>query len=148
MDELRPYAEQKALLQKPAYAVYGWEEDGALKGFFALYEWADLLFIEHFAVAKAYRNQGLGEKMLQALLAPSQKTACLEVELPETELARRRIRFYERNGFVCNEYPYIQPAISAGRKPLPLRVMSYKSPLQRGAFDLLVQRIYREVYGK
>ena len=38
--------------------------------------------------------------MLQELVKQYQKPICLEVELPEDELTRRRIGFYERNGFV------------------------------------------------
>ncbi len=112
----------------------------------AVHEWEDLLYIEHFAVAPAYRNAGLGRKMLQALLSGTKKRVCLEVEPPQDELTRRRIAFYERNGFLYHEYPYTQPSISAGRSPIPLRIMATQ-PLSEEAFCEVRERLYREVYG-
>ena len=46
-------------------------------------------------------------QQLQELMTQQSKRICLEVELPETELAIRRIRFYERNGLYLNSYDYI-----------------------------------------
>ena len=61
------------------------------------------------------RSGGIGGQMLDAMLARCSKRACLEAELPETELAARRIGFYERHGFTVNaDYPYFQPALTPG----------------------------------
>lgn len=84
--------------------------------------------------------------MLQELVRKYQKQICLEVELPEDELTRRRIGFYERNGFVFNEYPYIQPPISKGKSPVPLRVMTYGKGITRQAFEEMRKVLYRRVY--
>ncbi len=147
LDEFRSYAAQKALLQKSAYRIYVYEKE-EIRGFLAAYEWEDLLFIEHFAVDKRYRNLGLGGKMLGFLLAQTKKTVCLEVELPQTELAQRRIAFYGRNGFVFNEYAYMQPSIEEGKQPVELRLMSYPRRLEREEFLRIKNRLYTEVYGR
>ena len=57
---------------------------------------------------------------------------CLEVELPETEMAARRIGFYERNGFYYNDYFYMQPPIAEGRNAIPLRLMTTGRSAGRG----------------
>lgn len=109
-DEYRPYDEQLALFEEPEYRIYYMPA-----GFLAVWEFESFIYIEHFAVDPALRNSGTGSAMLQELVKQYQKPICLEVELPEDELTRRRIGFYERNGFVFNEYPYI-PATHFQRK--------------------------------
>ena len=84
--------------------------------------------------------------MLQELVRKYQKQICLEVELPEDELTRRRIGFYERNGFVFNEYPYIQPPISKGKSPVPLRIMTYGSAITQDTFEEMKRVLYQRVY--
>ena len=65
---------------------------GGVQALMALWDFDDFVFFEHFAVDPACRNGGIGGQMLDALLARYDKPACLEAELPETELAARRAR--------------------------------------------------------
>ena len=140
-DEYRPYDEQLALFEEPEYRIYYMPA-----GFLAVWEFESFIYIEHFAVDPALRNSGTGSAMLQELVKQYQKPICLEVELPEDELTRRRIGFYERNGFVFNEYPYIQPPISKGKSPVPLRIMTYRSEITREEFQKMNEILYRRVY--
>ena len=140
-DEYRPYDEQLALFEEPEYRIYYMPA-----GFLAVWEFESFIYIEHFAVDPALRNSGTGSAMLQELVKQYQKPICLEVELPEDELTRRRIGFYERNGFVFNEYPYIQPPISKGKSPVPLRIMTYRSEITREEFQKMKEILYRRVH--
>lgn len=140
-DEYRPYEEQIALFQEPEYRIYYMPA-----GFLAVWEFEAFTYIEHFAVDPALRNSGTGSAMLQELIKQYQKPICLEVELPEDELTRRRIGFYERNGFVFNEHPYIQPPISKGKSPVPLRIMTYGCAITRETFEEMKEVLYRRVY--
>ena len=140
-DEYRPYDEQLAVFEEPEYRIYYMPA-----GFLAVWEFESFIYIEHFAVDPALRNSGTGSAMLQELVKQYQKPICLEVELPEDELTRRRIGFYERNGFVFNEYPYIQPPISKGKSPVPLRIMTYRSEITREEFQKMKEILYRRVY--
>jgi len=149
-DEYRTYDEQKALLDDPAYTVYvlyNGSED--IKAFIAVWEFDEFAFIEHLAVQPEYRNCGIGSRVLIELaerLRLGGKTVCLEVEPPETEMAARRIGFYERNGFSLNEYPYMQPPISEGRKAIPLLIMTSDGKADRNMFELIKQTLYTRVY--
>lgn len=159
-DEYRPYDEQLALFEEPEYWIYympaiGMERVGNhstgnstmhAAGFLAVWEFESFTYIEHFAVDPVLRNSGTGSAMLQELVRKYQKQICLEVELPEDELTRRRIGFYERNGFVFNEYPYIQPPISKGKSPVPLRIMTYGEAITRETFEAIKNVLYRSVY--
>ncbi|MBR5782927.1 MAG: GNAT family N-acetyltransferase [Clostridia bacterium] len=146
IDERRPYAEQRALLDDSAYEIYVIEQEGKITAFMAVWQWARIAFIEHFAVEPACRNGGIGGKMLQELLAHLQTTVCLEVEPPVDELTHRRIGFYRRHGFFLNDYPYVQPAISAGKTPVPLMLMSYGSSLSLKEFAEIKRLLYKKVY--
>lgn len=159
-DEYCPYEEQLALFEEPEYGIYympiGSESlesqvpDSALKdkpaGFLAVWEFAEFIFIEHFAVNPKLRNSGTGSGMLQELVKLSKKPVCLEVELPDAELARRRIGFYERNGFVFNDYPYMQPPISKGKSSVPLRIMTYGKAVSQEEFEQIQKILYQRVY--
>ena len=140
-NEYRPYDEQLALFEEPEYRIYYMPA-----GFLAVWEFESFIYIEHFAVDPALRNSGTGSAMLQELVKQYQKPICLEVELPEDELTRRRIGFYERNGFVFNEYPYIQPPISKGKSPVPLRIMTYGSAITQDTFEEMKRVLYQRVY--
>ena len=148
VDEHRPYEEQKVLLENPEYQIYIFNEEKTDKvcGFLAIWEFDSILFIEHFAVAPEYRNGGMGSKMLKELKKLTDKRLCLEVELPQDDLTRRRIRFYERNGFFLNEYPYVQPALSKGQGEVPLSIMTTESSVNEEEFQHIKELLYDKVY--
>lgn len=148
LEEYRPYPEQKALLNRPGYGLYAARDDreGNLLGFAAVWEWEDFAFIEHIAVSPDYRNGGLGGKLLDQVVALLEKPVCLEVEPPDGGMASRRIGFYQRHGFFLNPYPYTQPAISEGRSPIPLLIMTHGREISEGEFLTIRNRLYRQVY--
>lgn len=147
-DEYRPYDEQRELLNDERYSVYVLEdsESNSIKGFIALWELEGFVFIEHFAVNPNYRNGGIGSLILEAVKEMFSCPICLEVELPETDMAKRRIGFYERNGFFYNDYPYTQPPIAKGRNPIFLRIMTSGSGISQECFEHIRDVIYTEVY--
>lgn len=149
VDEYRPYAEQKALLGNSMYSIYAIPdtEDNRLKAFITVWKFEDFAYIEHFAVNSIYRNEGLGTLILQEISEIIGCRICLEVELPATDIARRRIGFYVRNGFFINDYEYIQPPISEGKNPIPLRIMTFGGSISKEDFEHMKGNIYREVYG-
>ena len=145
-DEYRPYDEQRALLADPRYTVYVHRADGGtVDAFLAVWRLEDIAFLEHFAVAPTARNHGLGAGLLQALSTLLGCCICLEAELPDTPIAARRIAFYKRAGFTYHDFPYMQPPISSGKQPVPLRLMTHGAG---EAVDLQAIRtlLYREVY--
>ena len=75
-------------------------------------------------LTESCRGLGLGSKMLKETAKLFEKPLCLEVEPPTTDIARRRIRFYERNGMCFNDYEYVQPPLSEGQNSLPLKIMT------------------------
>ena len=143
VEEYRSYEGQKALLKKPAYRIYAAKEERKILGFAAVWQLENWLFLEHLAVATQHRNRGIGAEILRFL---AEKRCCLEVELPETDLARRRIGFYQRNGFFLNHYPYMQPSLGEGRSPVPLQIMTSGSTITPEEFARLKELLYTRVY--
>ena len=148
-DEYREYEEQRALFSIPEYSVYVVDEragNGSVKAFSAVWEFDEFMYIEHLAVNPDSRNGGIGASILRALQNMSDKPICLEVEFPENELARRRIGFYSRNGFALNNYPYIQPPMSAGKNPVPLLIMTTGGEICEDEFINIMDSLYKIVY--
>lgn len=147
-DEYRTYEEQKKLLKDPAYSIYYSKKDAKsmVESFLAVWDFANFAFIEHFVVNPTCRNSGLGSQMLKNMTAHLNKKICLEVELPNDELSSRRIGFYERNKFCLNKYPYLQPAMSAGKNTIPLYIMTYGHQLDQDGFLEIKETLYKEVY--
>ena len=143
LEEYRSYEDQKALFKKPAYRIYAAKENGKILGFAAVWQLENGLFLEHLAVDPQCRNRGIGAKLLGFL---AQNRCCLEVELPETDIARRRIGFYERNGFFFNDYPYLQPPLRKGNELLPLRLMTKPTAIDEATYERYKKRMYAVVY--
>ena len=145
-DELRSRDEHEALLARPDYTVYAHYDRGELIAFLTVWETESLAFIEHFAVGKCHRNRGLGAKLLEQLKKQLGKPLCLEAELPNSPLAERRLAFYERNGFLINQFPYMQPALEPGKQPVPLYLLTTDKPLDVESFLTIKQYLYTVVY--
>ena len=143
LEEYRTYEAQKALLEKPSYGIYVAKEADCILGFAAVWELEGWRFVEHLAVDPQHRNRGIGAGLL-AFLAKGR--CCLEVELPETDISRRRIGFYQRNGFFLNDYPYLQPSLGEGRSPVPLSVMTSGRTVSPEEFSQLKTLLYTYVY--
>ena len=69
-----------------------------------------------------------------------------EVEMPEEEMAIRRINFYKRQGFTLWEKPYMQPPYKSGDDYLPMLLMAYGDLECDKDFEQVKKCIYREVY--
>lgn len=133
--------------EKPAFRSIVLE-DGAILGFMNFWMLDGFIYLEHFAVAKQMRGQGLGAFLMDELkkLANGQPLI-LEAEPPRlNDTATRRVRFYERLGFALNEYKYLQPPYNKGERPLPLAIMSFPNALSRDEFLRIRNELYRGAY--
>lgn len=126
----------------PAFNFYAVGDAGLLTA----WEFPDFTYVEHFAVYPHMRGSGIGSEALAALNG----TVVLEVEPPETgEMARRRIAFYERNGFRLLDVDYLQPPYSPGLPSVPLRLMVRGDlPDVETAIFILHSRVYQTGEGR
>ncbi|MCP3775051.1 GNAT family N-acetyltransferase [Paenibacillus sp. MZ04-78.2] len=146
-NERRTYAGQKELLADPHYRLMTETDDNnQMIAFLAAWEFPLFRFVEHIAVDPATRGSGVGGKLMTAYIQESLKPILLEVELPDTDLAQRRIGFYERLGFQLNPFEYVQPPLRTGQSELPLKMMSYPQMLTEEEFGLFKGILYTNVY--
>lgn len=144
--EVRPKNGQKSLFSNKEYKICGIRENGIIAGIAAIWEFDGFTFIEHLATDPEKRNNKIGSRILSYIINESKGFVCLEVEPPVDELTRRRVGFYQRNGFHFNEYPYIQPSIAEGRPAIPLFIMSSPSEIDEPTYNMIKAKIYQKVY--
>lgn len=148
-NERRPLEKQRTHIDShPRFSCLLVSEDERPVGFITVWDFGSFRYGEHFAIDPTLRNGGFGARTVQALLSQNDRPFVLEVELPDTELSRRRIGFYERQGFRVWTKDYVQPPYREGDEPLPMYLM-IASDGKSGALDTdeVVRTIHREVYG-
>ena len=122
--EIRSLEDHLEALSDPRYTADGIWSDGRLTGI--LYYWTapEYVYIEHLAISPDLRGANMGSRVLEAFCRKAGRIV-LEIDPPETEIAVRRLRFYERLGFVRNDYHYVHPAFQRPCEPPQLVLMSY-----------------------
>lgn len=128
------------------YKIYCLFKGSELTSFFTVWEFEDFRFGDHFAVSPQMRNSGIGTFFLQKLLSQSSLPFILEAELPEEEMAVRRLNFYERNGFKKNDFPYMLPAMQEGCEAIAMNILSFPEKLSQSEFNRIKDTLYLKVY--
>ncbi|MCD8091874.1 MAG: GNAT family N-acetyltransferase [Bacteroides sp.] len=141
LEELRKYTDTK-----PHFHNNIIFHDNTPVGFITYWDFGHFYYVEHFAVDPAQRNGGHGKNVLNHLCQLLEHPIILEVEVPNEEMAQRRINFYQRHGFSLWEVPYQQPPYKAGDGYLPMLLMAYGDIQCENDFDKVKEHIYREVY--
>lgn len=120
---------------------------GKTAGFITSWDFGDFVYIEHFAMHPSGRGGGIGAKALKRFCRQAGKPVFLEVEPPALgNMAQRRIKFYERNGFIpFYDFKYIQPPYAEGLPEVELVLMgtSHDVPLEE-----VKHKLHTIVYGK
>jgi ribosomal protein S18 acetylase RimI-like enzyme len=114
-------------------------------GFCIFWTFDEFAFIEHLAVNPELRGVGIGEETL-SILREKFKVLVLETELPADEISKRRIKFYERNGFCLLERQYFQPSYGNGKPEVELKIMCTKADISHEKLDEYILQIRKKVY--
>lgn len=131
--ERRPYSDVAAFDQflnsnNSKFNVIVAKEDNCFLGFITYWSFDSYIYIEHFAVSPELRGRNIGSMFLKHLMTTVSDKVLLEVELPETNDAKRRIGFYQRLGFDAHpDIDYIQPSYTGGLSDLHLMFMTHGS---------------------
>jgi GNAT superfamily N-acetyltransferase len=145
-DERRDWNQFAELLYDRRFELYLITHQQKMIGFISVWDLIDLTFIEHFAILESERGKGFGSQTINQIISAKNTTIILEVELPVTETAGKRIRFYEWLNFkVCNS-DYFQPPYSSEKEKVKMLLMSYPDKISNTDFSEIIQLIYRKVY--
>lgn len=131
------------LAENPDAFVFLIKNEDETIGYCVIWELSNFYFLEHFEVFEEFRNQKFGEKILESLQEKFEKLI-LETE-PDSlsEIAKRRLQFYERNGFEIIEKNYLQPSYGEGKSSVHLCLMAN---FETENLEKLVKEIYEKVY--
>ena len=121
-------------------------EDEKLIGFLIWWEFDLLRYIEYFATTEHIRNKGFGKLIMGKFKARNQKPIILEVELPNSELQQRRIKFYERLGFHLNPHFYEIKPIHKGYSTLELLIMSFPYSISENDVKNFVEQCHPIIF--
>ena len=142
-DERRSKEQFLDLAENPDVFVFLIKNEDETIGYCVIWELSNFYFLEHFEVFEEFRNQKFGEKILASLQEKFEKMI-LETE-PDSlsEIAARRLQFYQRNGFEIVEKNYLQPSYGEGKSSLHLFLMANFEPEN---VETLIQEIHKIVY--
>lgn len=122
-DEKRDKNGQLKIMNKEEYNIEFYREESII-GFITYWHIGDYTYIDHLAIKNEHRGKGYGTKLLDMIKRKGNKFI-LEVEPPINKTNKKRIRFYEKNGFYLNEYDYIQRPLKKNGKTVKLELMTY-----------------------
>ena len=145
-EERRELTEFHDLLDGDRLELLTAEEDRRTYGMLMVWNLDEMVFLENFAVTAASRGHGLGSRMLDFVGEYWKKPAILEVEPPQGDIERRRIGFYQRNGFHLSDFPYLMPNLRGQETPLPLLLMSRPGEMDHAAARAAAEMLYRTAY--
>ncbi len=143
IDEQRNEQQFYALFNNENTSIFGIDSNQNSMGYFVTWPMSNFLFVEFFEIYQIYRSTGMGARALGEL-KNQYKVLVLETEPPSMGgVAKKRIEFYERNGFRIADPDYIQPAYDTTKNSVNLYLMA------TDAIDLVPAKaeIYSKVYG-
>ncbi len=116
-------------------------------GFIGWWQLGEVSYIEHLATLPSLRGGGIGREALESFIAHHSGTIILEVEHPEDEICRRRIGFYQRVGFILNDYHYAHPPYRLeSDEYVSLMLMSYPNPISPTLFESFKRQCFSLVH--
>ncbi|MFQ8778736.1 MAG: GNAT family N-acetyltransferase [Roseburia sp.] len=145
-DERRKKEGQQKLLDEEKYELLGVRNEGGLLAFLAVWEFAEFVFIEHFAVSEKARNSGIGGKMLEEAGKAESRKSCsgggIAGGFPEKE--RNRILMSGMGSLLTNIHISSRRWEKTGMKS-PCGSCQHRNRFQRMSFRACAQN-YTKVF--
>ena len=123
-DERRSEEQFCELFTKPDCRVISICAENERIGYMIIWQLEGFAFLEHFEVYSRYRNRKFGAVILSELHTVYPKVILESEPDTESELAARRLKFYERNRFSVILRDYTQPSYGPGKKPVRLFLLA------------------------
>lgn len=149
-NERRNTVLQKKMLAEDArfcaYILQHTDSSQEVLGAVYLWQFPEFVFIEHLVTAPQLRNRGFGARMITLLKERYHTPFVLEAERPTTALSKRRIEFYQRNGFQICSKEYLQPPYHKEGEPIPMYLLTTDVNYTSDKYEEIVALLYKEVY--
>ena len=145
-NELKPLAAVRRAWKRNAYDVFFLTDGETVLGYACFVRNGNHLLFDYFAIAKEYRDKGLGSLFLKQLTEFFARAECVlgEVEDPERAdneneraVRERRLQFYIRNG-------YIKTKVISNVFGVDYRILEVPVGAEHSTED--IQKIYSALY--
>lgn len=108
-------------------------------------------FFEYLAVSPALRGQGLGGAFMRHIRKTLKKPILFESELPQSPVAKKRLKFHQSCGFKILDFPYEMPAVRPDSDPIPMHVLAsapteIAQAIGEDEIQNAIEDVYTEVY--
>ncbi|MGS0748230.1 GNAT family N-acetyltransferase [Halpernia sp. GG3] len=142
-NERRSEAQFEHLFQQKKVKLFSILNVSDFIGYLIIWQLDDFIFLEHFEIFKEFRNQQFGAKVLKRVTEVNPHVI-LETE-PEllNDDSKRRIKFYDQNGFHQISDSYIQPSYGEGKESLKLLLFANFQPQN---LERIIKNIYDVAY--
>lgn len=144
-DERREWVQLFTLITNPAYRFNLIFDEQILIGLISVWNLNEFIFIEHFTIRNKERGKGFGTEVIRQIIS-KEMPVILEVEEPLSEMAIKRIRFYERLHFSVSQGEYFQPPYSKDKQMVKMLLMSFPQKLLAANFESTKKLIHKHVY--
>ena len=134
------------ILTSKHFRAYALLMNGEFVGFFNYWIFETFYFVEHFAIKPELRGEKLGSKVLNTFKEDIAIPVVIEVEMPTSAMAKRRIEFYEKAGFHTIPNDYAQPPYRPSDFMIPMFIMTNDKEFVSEHFDHIKMTLYKEVY--
>ncbi|MBK0468339.1 GNAT family N-acetyltransferase [Klebsiella aerogenes] len=134
-------------LSNPHYALEAWFDDGVFIGLSGCWQFSGYSYIEHLAIDDTLRSRGYGKQLLAQILTRAPLTI-LEIDPLTSEIAHKRLRFYQSMGFHANAWAHRHPTYHQGIDDHELLVLSYPQPIDAAQYQQFARDLGREVMGR
>ncbi|MCD7935389.1 MAG: GNAT family N-acetyltransferase [Tannerellaceae bacterium] len=125
LHEQRTEEQQQKAFNDPHYFLEITVQNEQVLSFISYWEFPSYIYIEHLAVNPDCRGRQIGSRLLEDFTGAHSKTVLLEIDPLTTDIACKRLVFYDRNGFHKNEYAHFHPPYHREYPPHELIVLSH-----------------------
>ncbi|CNE75908.1 GNAT family N-acetyltransferase [Yersinia nurmii] len=140
-----PEAKTNAL-NNDNYSLLAWFDGELFVGMMCSWAFNGYTYIEHLAVSSQQRSQGYGKRILQQVIR-QHPVIILEIDPLTTDIARQRLRFYQRLSFVENSFAHHHPSYHPDIADHELVVLSYPEPISQALYNQFNDELSNIVMG-
>ena len=131
--EQRELAAKQQALRDPHYALEAWFDGDLFIGLSGSWQFTGYSYIEHLAIDDTLRSRGYGKRLLAGILERAPLTI-LEIDPLTSDIAHKRLRFYETMGFRASSWSHSHPSYHAGIADHALLVLGYPQAVDEAQY--------------